>query len=252
MPKRDPAAVWVHVARLPQRSSRPVSARNWRTTDAKASFTSITEMSSHPSPAFLERLRACLGIPVKHAIGIDAGKAERDESRARLQSVPLERCFARKQHCGRAVDDRARVSCGHDTVRLERGLQGSQLLERRIAPRRLVDREQDDRPARTHLDGDDLVLEVPVVDGGDSAAVRLERVLVELPARRFHSSAMTSAEIPCGTIGQRSPIFSFTAPHRRRRGSSPSARVSCAPRPRHHQVEVPRLHGRRAVERGLE
>ena len=29
---------------------------------------------------------------------------------------------------------------------------------------------------------------------------------------RFHSSAITSAEIPCGTMGQRSPIFSFTAP----------------------------------------
>ena len=29
---------------------------------------------------------------------------------------------------------------------------------------------------------------------------------------RPHSSAMTSAEIPCGTIGQRSPIFSLTAP----------------------------------------
>ncbi len=27
-----------------------------------------------------------------------------------------------------------------------------------------------------------------------------------------HSSAITSAEMPCGTIGQRSPIFSFTAP----------------------------------------
>ena len=197
-----------------QRSWSPVSARNWRTTDAKASLTSTTAMSSQPRPAFASARAHASGIAVEHPVRVDARETERDEARARLEAEPLDGGLAREQHRRRAVDDRARVPGGHDTVRLERGLERRELLERRVAPRGLVDGEQHDRPAGADLDGDDLVLEPALVDRRDRAPVRLERVLVERLARRASTPRRcTSAEIPCGTIGQRSPIFSFTAPH---------------------------------------
>ena len=66
---------------------------------------------------------------------------------------------------------------------LNAGCSDGELLERRVAPRRLVDREEHDRPARADLDRDDLVLEPALVDGCDGTAVRLERVRVERLAR---------------------------------------------------------------------
>ena len=59
-----------------------------------------------------------------------------------------------------------------------------------------------------NLDRDDLPLEAPFVDGRDRPAVRLVGIRVERIAERFHSSASTSAEMPCGTISQRSWSFS--------------------------------------------
>ena len=136
-------------------------------------------MSSHAEARLRERARACLGVAVEHPVRVDAREPERDEARARLQTMPLDRSFAREQHRGRAVDDRARVSGRHDAVRLERRLERRELLERRVAARRLVDGEQHDRSAGADLDRDDLVLEPSLVDGRDSSPVRLERVLVE-------------------------------------------------------------------------
>ncbi len=40
-----------------------MSARNWSTTDANASFTSITPMSSHVSPAFASAFAQASGFP---------------------------------------------------------------------------------------------------------------------------------------------------------------------------------------------
>ena len=96
------------------------------------------------------------------------------------------RLLARDEHAGRAVADLARVARGDHAVRQERRLQRGELLGRRVAPRRLVDREERRRRLRfADLDRDDLVLEAALVDRRERAPVRLERVRVELLAREL-------------------------------------------------------------------
>ena len=210
------------------RSSSPASCANWSTTHANASFTSITEMSSHVSPARAERLPARLRVAVQHPVRVDAREAEGDEARPRLEAEPRRGRLARDEHgCG-AVDDLARVAGGDDPVREKRRLERRRAAPRGVAPRRLVDADEDGCAGGTDLDRDDLVLEAPLVDRGDRSAVRLERVRVELlPARCPTPRRSPRPRSPAG----RSASGRAACPRGRRR-SSPSGRATSSRRPR--------------------
>src|SRR5919204_74040 len=130
-----------------------------------------------------ERLRARLRIAVEHPMWVDAGQPERDEPRPRLQTEPRRRSLARDQHGGRAVADLRGVAGGHLPVGDERGVERRERLRRRVAARRLVDRELRAQVWVRQLDRDDLVGEPTGVDRIERAPVRLERQRVELLAR---------------------------------------------------------------------
>ena len=140
-------------------------------------------MSSHVSPARASAFAHASRVAVEHPVRIDAGEAERDEARARLEPEPRSRRLRRDEHGGGAVADLRRAAGRHLAVRQERRLQRRERFGRRVAPRRLVDADERADVRVRHLDRDDLVLEAPLVDRGDRAPVRLERVRVELLAR---------------------------------------------------------------------
>ena len=254
MAERDAAAVRVDVARS-QRSSRPASRRNWRTTDANASLTSITAMSSQLSPAFVERALARLaGCRAASGTGRrPRGRTRRTARAARARAAQAAASLA-TQHRGRAVDDRARVPGGDDAVRLERGLRATRASRATCRARGVSSTANEDdraarrrpRPARSRSRSCPRRSPRPRAGATRASTRRAPR------GESSHSSAITSAEMPCGTIGQRSPIFSLTAPQ----PSSPrfepiGTRDIVLDARRDDDVEVPGLDGGRRVERGL-
>ncbi len=105
------------------------------------------------------------------------------EARARLQPEAAGRALARnKDRCGTVANLR-RVPSGHLALRQERRLQGRERLGGRVAPRRLVDAEDDARVRVGQVDGHDLVVEATLVCRRRGAAMRLEGISVELLAR---------------------------------------------------------------------
>ena len=68
-------------------------------------------------PGARERLRARLRVAVQHPVRVDAGEAERDEARTRLEPEPRSGGLRRDEHrCG-AVADLRRVAGGDHPVR---------------------------------------------------------------------------------------------------------------------------------------
>ncbi len=212
-----------------KRSSSPASCANWSTTEANASLTSITEMSSQPSPALASAFRHASGLPWSIRYGSTPDEPERDEPGARLEPEPTGGRFAHDEHRRGAVDDLARVAGGDDTVGQEGGLERGELLGRRVAARRLVDCEEHGGAGRPDLDRNDLVLEAAVVDRRRSPAgatrARTRRVpratgstRRRAPRQRFPAGRSASVRAACP---------------RDRRRSSPSGRAtSSRPRPR--------------------
>ena len=90
------------------------------------------------------------------------------------------------------------------------------------------------RAAGADLDGDDLALEAALVDRGDRAPVRLERVLVELLAREAplrRRSPRRRCPAARSASARRASALKPAEPVRRR-GSIPSARATSTRRPR--------------------
>ena len=109
------------------------------------------------SPAFASAASHACGLPCSIRCGSTPAMPN-ETKRARGSSPSRDAArLARDQHRGRAVDDLARVAGGDVAVRDERRLERGELLERRVAPRRLVDRERatptcgfdDARPGRS-------------------------------------------------------------------------------------------------------
>ena len=232
------------------RSCKPVSARTGARRRQGLDHLDRRD-ASQASPAF-ERARA-RASDCRGACGTGRPREAEAAKRARgSRSSRFRRVAARRQRRGRSVNDRLRVAGGHDTIRLERRLERRELLERGLATRRLVDGEKDDRAARAGLDGYDLALEVAVVDRRYRPPMNSSEYSSSCSRLRFHSSAITSADMPSGTIGQRSPIFSLRLPSRRRRirahGHAGHVLEACGDR----DVQMTRLDRRGRVERRLQ
>jgi hypothetical protein len=205
-----------------------------------------------PEPGLRERTLAGERVAVEHPVRVDAGEAERDEPRARLEPEARRGILARDEHRGRAVDDRARVPRGDPPALLEGGGQSGELLERRVAARVLVDAHEDRGPRRADPDRNDLPLEAALVDRRHGAAMRFERIFVERLAR----------EAPLlGDHLRRDPLrHHLPALVQLRREALEAAGGQIRPHRhtghrletgRDHDVEMTRLHRRRGVERGL-
>ena len=168
-------------------------------------------------------------VAVQHPVRVDAGETERDETGPRR----------RDRACWQAASLATSIAAAPSTIWLEfpavttpSGMNAgcseasfSSDVSRRGA---LVHREQHGGAGRADLDGHDLALEPALVDRGDRAPVRLERVRVEL-ARATGPTPWRSPPPRCpaarSASARRSSRSSPTSP--RRRGSSPSARATC-------------------------
>src|SRR3954453_22336170 len=136
-------------------------------------------------PRLGKSLRRCLRVAVQHQVRIDAHHAEGDELRPRLDPELPHLRLGGDEHGSRAVDDLGRVPRRHDAFRDEGRLELRPLLERRLAPHGLVDREADagrrrGTPRRfgirdVELNRHDLLVEAALVDGARGALVRLVR-----------------------------------------------------------------------------
>ena len=100
-------------------------------------------MSSHVETCLRERLRGTpRGLPCSIRYGSTPASPKETKRARGSRPSRARRRLARHQHRGRTVDDLARVPGRDDAVRQERRLQRGELLGRRVAPGRLVDREE--------------------------------------------------------------------------------------------------------------
>ena len=183
MTERDPAAVRVHIARLPSF----LEARVCEELEDHRCERLVDLDHRHVVPGearLLESALAGLRVAVEHAVRVDAGKPEGDETRPRLEPESPGGALRGDEHRRSPVADLTRAARGDDAVGLEGRGELCELLERRVAARRLVDREQRAYVRVRHLDGNDLVLEPPLVDRLDRPAMRLVRVRVERLPRK--------------------------------------------------------------------
>ena len=104
---------------------------------AKASFNSMTPMSSSEQAGQRESFRNRDHRPDAHDLGWHAGDREADEARHRLQS-PLRAFCRRYDRRGRAVAGLRRIAGGHRAVGLEYRLQLGERFERSIGARAFV------------------------------------------------------------------------------------------------------------------
>ena len=162
-------------------------------------------MSSQPRPGAAERLRARLRVAVQHPERVDAGDPERDEPRPRRQPETAGGGLADDEHRRGAVDDLARVAGGHDAVLDEGGLERGELLGGGVAARRLVDEERRRRPASATgtISRSNSPPSIAAIARRFDSSANASSCSREI----CHSFAISSAEMPCGTIGQRSAIF---------------------------------------------
>src|SRR6266511_5223825 len=114
---------------------------------------------------------------------VDTCKSEGHEARTRLQTETTGCALARNEHRGGTVADLRRVSRGHFAFREERRLQRGERFEGGVAPRRLVDGEEDSGVRVGQVDGNDLAVEAPLVGRRRGAAMRLQGKSVELLTR---------------------------------------------------------------------
>ncbi len=189
MPERDAAAVRVDVTGS-KRSPRFVSARNWSTTEANASFTSMTSMSSQVSPAFASARSQACGLPCSIRCGSTPARPK-PRKRARGSSPSAE---AFSSEATSTAAEPSTIWLELPAVIFPSGTKAgwsaaivSSVVSRRTASS-TAKRVRDERRAgvrrrKVELDRDDLVLEAALVDRARGAHVRLVRVLVDLLAR---------------------------------------------------------------------
>ena len=147
----------------------------------------------------LEHLRRRRDRTGEHRDRVDAGERERVEAGARLEPELRRLLLAHDEHRGRTVGDLRRVGGGDDTVFLEGGLELGQRLHRRVGPDALVGRELLVARLGRHRDRHDLTIEAP---SALACAARLcDRTENSSLSSRVmpHFSAISSAEMPCGT-----------------------------------------------------
>ena len=123
----------------------------------------------------LERLRARVRRRAREPRELVRDVALRDDRGQRLEPAPLRELLRAHDDAGGAVVDAGRVAGRDRPFGIHRGLQGGELLERRVAAHRLVGR---------HLaDGNDLVVEAARVLRRRGALVRAKRPRVLVLAR---------------------------------------------------------------------
>ena len=167
-----------------QRSSSPASCANC-SDDRRERLVHLDHRHVVPrQPGARERLRARLRVAVQHPVRVDAGEAERRRSapaaRARAATQPPRDVTSTAAAPSQICDELPAVTLPSGR---NAGFKRRERLRRRVATRRLVHADERADVRVRHLDRDDLVLEAPLVDRGDRAPVRLERVRVELLAR---------------------------------------------------------------------
>ena len=218
------------------RSSSPASRMNWSATEAKASFTSTTAMSSQPRPARASARSHACGLPCS----IRWGRRRPGRTRRTARAAP-----------GRASSRRPRSRPAPPRRRRRSGSSSRPSPSRRegrpaSAPRALrarCRRAASRRRRRRHrvcgfddLDRHDLALEAALLDRGQRAAVRLVRVRVELLAGE---PPLLGDQLGRDPLRDDLPALEQLSARGRRR-SSPSARAtSTRPRPRRRRRAAP-------------
>src|SRR2546422_3184428 len=134
---------------------------------------------------------------VEHDRRVRARDAGRYESRAGFQVQFPRLVGSRHEDPAGAVVDTARVARRDPAIRLERGREGRELLQRR-GPTRVLVRVEHSLVATLveHGDGFDLLLETALGDRPDRLAVVPERELVHLLSRDLVLSATRAAGVP--------------------------------------------------------
>src|SRR4051794_38319524 len=195
-----------------QRSSSPASCANWSTTDANASFTSITAMSSQPRPAFASARSHACGLPCSITWG-STPAMPKPRKRPRGSS-PSSDAFR---------SDAISIAAAPSTIWLELPAVTLPFSTNAGLSDAILSADESRRTASsvstiTPTCGFETSTGTSSLSKRPSSIARAARscerseYASSASRDRLHRSAITSAEIPCGTISQRSSTASDIEP----------------------------------------
>src|SRR5436305_605987 len=194
------------------RSSSPASCRNCSATDAKASFTSTTAMSSQPRPARPSARSDASGFPCSISRG-STPASPNDTNRARGSSPSREQA-ASLATSTTAAPSQIWLEFPAVTFPSGRNAGGSAARASAEVSARGVSSSASNVPT-CGFETSIGTISLPNRPSSAAASARLcdsSEYASSSSREKLHSSAISSAEIPCGTISHCSSSFSERSP----------------------------------------